>query len=272
MVCVPDETRGTARSTRAQAGGGVWFSLTHYSGSGHQPAHSHDFHQISFLVSGSLRERLQREEYELHCAAIGFKPAGAPHEDRWGQSGALLFSINLPADWPFSRRPRPQWRRLQPGFPLAATIASSFAAPGPADPSEAVEATLRLLAGEPPHIPPPPRWIESVRTTLALQPELTIGEAAARVEVDRAHLARTFRRVYGVAPSVHRRRALACRAVDAIARSRGGLSEIAYELGFADQAHMSRVLRIEAGLSPQRLRRLLTRKITSIQDAAPFLV
>jgi AraC-like DNA-binding protein len=264
-----DETRQMARSARAQSAGGAWFSLTHYAGSGHQPAHAHDFHQISFLVGGSLKECLYGEHYELHCTAIGFKPAGEQHEDQWGQLGALLFSINLPAGWPLPTRIKPHWRRLDPGFPLAATIASSFTEPAPADPDQTVDEALRLLSGERARLAAPLKWIESVRERLALDPGVSVSELAAWADVDRAHLARTFRENIGTAPSVHRRRALACRAVDALTRGGGKLSAIANDLGFADQGHMNRVLRREAGLSPLRLRRLLTQEVTSIQDTAP---
>jgi AraC-like DNA-binding protein len=66
-----------------------------------------------------------------------------------------------------------------------------------------------------------------------------------------------FKRFYGMAPSVYRRRVLLGRAACALARSHLPLAQVAAESGFYDQAHLSRVMRSEIGLTPAEARALL---------------
>jgi hypothetical protein len=73
----------------------IRLSLTHYRPGGVQPRHSHPFTQISFLLSGQLSEQHPRLEWTPTGYAFGRKPAGIPHENRWGNEGVLIFSVEL---------------------------------------------------------------------------------------------------------------------------------------------------------------------------------
>jgi AraC-like DNA-binding protein len=53
------------------------------------------------------------------------------------------------------------------------------------------------------------------------------------------------------------------RALERLAEGEGDLAGLAAELGFADQAHLTRTLREQTGRTPQCLRELLT---TSVPD------
>ena len=75
------------------------------------------------------------------------------------------------------------------------------------------------------------------------------------------HLARVCRRRLGctVRQYIRQRRVLA--AWRSWERSEGTLAAIAQAVGFADQAHMTRAFAVELGVSPGRLRRLISRKL-----------
>jgi AraC-like DNA-binding protein len=250
---------------------GTWLSLTHYAGGARQARHVHDFHQISFLVVGSLRETLDGREFELHCPSAAWKPAGVPHEDDWGPHGALVFSINVqPANDPFGvSAQEPRWADLPRAYPLRRLIASAFVAADATCSAGGTHDAAKLLSGTQAARRRPPAWLEEVRAALAEENGLAVHDAAAAAGVDRAHLCRMFQRHYGLPPSVYRRRVLASRALATIASTTLGLSRVACQAGFSDQPHMNRVLRAETGLPPNLFRRLLSREITSVQDGAP---
>ncbi len=72
----------------------------------------------------------------------------------------------------------------------------------------------------------------------------------------RVHLAREFRRHFGITPTDYRlRNRVACAAV-LLSTSRGSLSAVAHEVGYSDQAHMTREFRRWLDVTPLEYRRL----------------
>jgi AraC family transcriptional regulator len=100
-----------------------------------------------------------------------------------------------------------------------------------------------------------PSWLAEVRAALDAE-SLPIRQLARRAQVHPIHLAREFRRHYGLSPSEHRRRMRLHRAADLLSRRDDSLAAIALEAGFADQAHMSRDMRSGAGVTPSKMRQL----------------
>lgn len=79
------------------------------------------------------------------------------------------------------------------------------------------------------------------------------GALARRHGSSRRQLERDFRRWLGVSPSAYARLARFQRAAAALG-SGGAPADVAAAAGFSDQAHMTRVFRDTAGLTPGRLR------------------
>ncbi|WP_344292896.1 helix-turn-helix transcriptional regulator, partial [Streptomyces synnematoformans] len=80
---------------------------------------------------------------------------------------------------------------------------------------------------------------------------------AAELGCSPHHLSRVFRAATGATLSRYRNRLRAARALERLAGGERDLGGLAAELGFADQAHMTHVVRAESGLPPGRLRALL---------------
>lgn len=98
-----------------------------------------------------------------------------------------------------------------------------------------------------------PRWIARVRDRLqdCDGPPPSLSELANDVERDPAHVAATFKRVYGTTAGEYVRRLRLWRARDALDRDRdSSLSEIAADCGFADQSHFTRHFRGLFGTTP----------------------
>jgi AraC-like DNA-binding protein len=102
------------------------------------------------------------------------------------------------------------------------------------------------------------RLIDQVRQLLAERTELGLDDLAQAAGVSAYHLSRTFRRVTGLTLSRYRTRLRLRRAMQRLAAGDGDLAGLAAELGFADQAHLTRALRAETGTTPAALRTLLT--------------
>ncbi|MGK5550945.1 helix-turn-helix domain-containing protein [Actinomadura kijaniata] len=72
-----------------------------------------------------------------------------------------------------------------------------------------------------------------------------------------SHLSRVFRRETGVTLSRYRNRLRVTRALDRLEEGADDLAALAAELGFSDQAHLTRTMRAELGRTPAVVRRLL---------------
>ncbi|MFG1612931.1 helix-turn-helix domain-containing protein [Nonomuraea wenchangensis] len=81
---------------------------------------------------------------------------------------------------------------------------------------------------------------------------------AALLEVSPYTLSRAFTRELGVSLTHYRNRVRVGRALDRLECGETRLAELAAELGFADQAHMTRTVRRHCGHTPAALRRLLS--------------
>jgi AraC-like DNA-binding protein len=70
-------------------------------------------------------------------------------------------------------------------------------------------------------------------------------------------LSRAFPRVLGVSLTRYRNRVRVGRALDRLEQGEASLATLAADLGFADQAHLSRTIREHLGDTPAALRRVL---------------
>ncbi|WP_344660560.1 AraC family transcriptional regulator [Catenulispora subtropica] len=71
-------------------------------------------------------------------------------------------------------------------------------------------------------------------------------------------LSRVFSRRTGVSLTRYRNRVRVGRAMERLGGGETALADLAAELGFADQAHLTRTVRDHVGHTPVALRRLLT--------------
>jgi AraC-like DNA-binding protein len=98
------------------------------------------------------------------------------------------------------------------------------------------------------------RIVDDAREAIAIQPTIGLFELSRVVAVSPHHLSRIFRAETGETISRYRNRARVRIALERFAGRERNLARLAGELGFADQAHLSRVVRREVGATPSALR------------------
>ncbi|MGH6781151.1 MAG: helix-turn-helix domain-containing protein [Sphingomonadaceae bacterium] len=112
-------------------------------------------------------------------------------------------------------------------------------------------------------------WPDLLAAALREDRVPSLTQWAEETGVARTSLSRGFALAYGVSPQRYRAEFRARRATEAVARTVQPLAAIATDLGFADQAHMTRAVSALTGLSPTRLRRMSAADhVTSVQDGA----
>ncbi len=238
---------------------------------GWSPAEESRGHSIVFVRSGCFRRMSDGVESLLDPTTVYFEAPGLEQRVAHPHAGGdrctsveldLDLMLRLLADdpalplEPVSTTPEEdlEHRRL-----LAST-----------DPLEAEERVLtlaaavlarvareRLAAGRPATSLERRRIADAAREALAVDSTLTLQQLARSVAVSPHHLSRVFRAATGETLSRYRNRLRARLALERIADGEPSLARLAAELGFADHAHLTRVIRDEAGAPPSRLRHLL---------------
>lgn len=101
--------------------------------------------------------------------------------------------------------------------------------------------------------------VEGAREAIAAGHPAAAGllPLAAFLAVSPYQLSRAFTRELGVSLTHYRNRVRVGRALDQLEGGAADLARLAAELGFADQAHLTRTVRRHAGRTPAALRRLL---------------
>lgn len=243
---------------------GLSARLSFYAPGERMAAHAHDFHQVSWLLSGEMREGSLRSERDLVRPSIGVKPAGLEHANDYGPNGTLILALNIGRDadldplsfaiddWRWT--PRAEGVE-QDGMSLALT---RLVADQGDHAENAVWDLLALSAGRDEMSRGAiPAWLDQVRAQLReCGDELDMAAVAREAGVHRVSLSRAFSSHFGMPPSLYRARCRVARAIVQIA-SGTDLADAAADAGFADQSHFSRLARRETGLSPRQLQQVL---------------
>lgn len=221
--------------------------LSHYAPEEECRPHRHDRAQISLLLAGGYVEESEQGCARADGPGLSRKPGGFEHQNRFGDAGALILSLNLDTT------------------PAADRY---FVARGPeglaggalrriANDSSAIAALAEQVpAGFPPMAAPPGPWLTAAHDRLLTESGLNVGVLARTLGLHPVRFARLFREAFAQSPTAARQNRRAARAIDRLLRTGTPLAEIAADEGFSDQAHLSRVLNKTTGWSPGRLRRL----------------
>jgi AraC-like DNA-binding protein len=112
----------------------------------------------------------------------------------------------------------------------------------------------RVVAGRPSTTAARSRGIDAAREVIADNPRIGLLELAGAVAISPHHLSRIFSERTGEPISRYRNRIRVRIALERLAEGETSLACLAAELGFADQAHLTRVVRREVGQAPSHLR------------------
>lgn len=232
------------------------------------PSHGHTRLSICHVLRGGYVEGGLRREVDC---GIGATIAKLPQQEHWnhvGSQGCLSVAIEvkdealatlgeaLPNLMKIGEAP------LRPPSDLIRCIWRELERVEIACPRIIEDAAIELVAAL---CPDPsrrrrsqrPAWLDRVRDFLDAEacrsPRLTSLAAAAGVH--HVHLARSFRRYFGLTVGEYARRLRAGRAQRLLEAGDLSIAEIAALTGFADQAHLTRVLRRLVGATPGALRR-----------------
>jgi AraC family transcriptional regulator len=232
----------------------------------HIPGHFHDFASLYLVLRGSLTEFYGNKKRECKQASMIFTPPGEKHSNRFSSLGGRCFLVEIPPA--YIARLAAAGVRLEGSIHsesvalawLGMKLYREFELPDSVSLLAVEGLMLEALSefarmSERPAVDAP-AWLRRARNLMQdrFSDNLALDEIAAAVGVHPAHLARTFRRCYGVTAGEYQRRLRIEYASRQLSETETSILEIALAAGFADQAHFSRTFKNHIGLTPARFR------------------
>lgn len=237
--------------------------------------HAHEGLHLCAVLSGGFRESIGRSDEVATSGMIRVSPSSS-HDIRFGAEGARCLLIEVgPDDAASLRHPLRESEFLVDPWLTRLTLGleQSLAFRQQSEAShdlvlEMLAQVVRRVEGRP--AGPPPPWLAASRDRLAdewVRPPSAQSLALA-AGVHRVHLVRSFRDHFGCTMREYVRRRRVRKATELLLRTDLPLTRVALDCGFADQAHLTRVLRQTVGDTPRSLRRRARAgaQVTSIQD------
>ena len=230
--------------------------------------HRHREAIVGLLLRGRYDERLEGRTVEPARASLLIKPPETPHANHIGSEGTdtILIQIlpdRIPEDHAdvLSRSGiRLDERFFTLGQELRAELRDASASDAVG--IEALVNELLSLAasrGRTVGVGHSRRqeWIQRVREMLHERNSIGLTDLAQETGVDRAHLARTFRSVFGCTIGKYVSAMRMERAAHRLRDTNDPIARIAGELGYFDQAHFTRAFRAAYGTTPKAWRKRL---------------
>jgi AraC family transcriptional regulator len=231
--------------------------------------HDHELASVTIVLAGGYEEGFGRRSRRGEPGVVIVHPEGEHHEEVHDPVHAKLLTIEIGAEYVQTLKPAigafdEGWHRTD--YAVAALAYRLCAEISRSDDTSALVvegAILEILAildnirlAETRSA----SWLPRVRDLLAAEfhrpPTMTqLSELAG---VHPVHLARAFRRRFGCSVGAYVRRLQVGKAAIMLEDQAHPLSSVAYETGFADQSHMTRLVRAETGLTPGAWRRRRT--------------
>lgn len=199
--------------------------------------HRHSHAYAALVLSGGYRETGDRGRFEARPGQLLIHGAWESHMNAVSAGGARVLNLPLPE-----------------GVDFDAALVADPDAVARAAKRDPAEAAAMLVRDATPLEIAPSDWPEALAGALRRDPDLSLTVWAARMDLAAATVSRGFARVFGTSPRRYRAEQRALKAIRLLDRGDDPLAGIAAELGFVDQAHMTRAVVGLTGLTPGRFR------------------
>jgi AraC family transcriptional regulator len=228
---------------------------THHSAQGTLGIHRHAAPYIALVMEGSYVEFSVDGVWVCEPGDLVVHPGWHLHVNRFENGRCRVLNFRrVSSDFSSTAVAAGVWRIRNPDALLGPRMDAGTLADALAD-------------AEPRPARTPPAPVARLAAALREGPERGVANLASHIGLSREHATRTFRRHLGLSPRVFRAERMLRTAMEGIRDLRESLATVAFEAGYADQAHFTRCLRAATGLTPGELRRVVAsgREITFVQ-------
>lgn len=226
------------------------------------PAHSHPQATVAVILAGGFAGSYRGGDRECRTHTVVVEPAGEPHGNRFGSDETSILTVSLAADGPWRSIEAATGRFRHGRDPFAEMIARRAAneldRPDDVTPLAVEAAALELIARLTRTARPERRaaWLGEARAYLHARyaESVSLADVAAAVGVEPERMARVFRHAFGEPVAGYLRRIRVNAAAHMLVSTDVPISQVAAQVGFADQSHLTRCFSRYLGSTPGRYR------------------
>lgn len=233
------------------------------------PRHAHENSYFCFVLQGGYTERYGKREAVCRPSALTFRSSGQTHEDLVHDADTRVFVLEISRLW--IEKLRAESLTLESSFEfyggtltrLCARLNREFHKTDSSAKLAIEGLALELLAEatrQPSHrIGAAPPWLRQARELVRehFSETLKLTEIGAEVGVHPVHLATAFRHKFGVTIGEFVRKLRIEHACAELKKEDLPLATIAFQAGFADQSHFSKVFKSYVGMTPREYRNMV---------------
>jgi AraC family transcriptional regulator len=242
--------------------------ISRYQAHSEMTPHQHDEASMNIVVAGEFLERIGQDERTYSRGTASFCPAATTHSQKFGATGVrqIIFKrheswLDYLADCKARLDDAPhtssttfrdlgdrllEEMRQDDGFSTVACegimleIVAAFGRNGIAEAAKTK----------------PPAWLRAAREFMHENAfaSLTMAQIAREAGRHEIHLAREFRRFFGIPVGAYLRRLRTEQAERLLLKPQISISEIAHSCGFASHSHLCREFKAHFGITPSEYR------------------
>lgn len=228
----------------------------------HLQLHQHPRATIAVVLQGGFAGSYNRQEHECRATNVVVEPAGESHGNRFGAAQSTILTLSLneeDLEEPFALLGRGvRFARDPFVMQVARRAVAELNEPDDLMPMAVESAALELMTrlARSARSEGRPAWLSRARQHLhdRYADPLQLSNVALEVGVEPDRLARTFRQAFGEPMASYLRRLRVQVAATMLASGDVPISQVAADVGFADQSHMTRCFARYLGISPARYR------------------
>ena len=228
--------------------------------------HYDDISKISLVVSGEVQEIMGAHEVYAQPGSIVTKPVAAKHKNKFGPNGTRIVSISLEDSFleDLFSNGKFKWNWYTEPSQTIAVYHTLYTIKqednGKLFPDLITDLAIQLNKDSFPLINHKPVWLNDVIEKIHAEYTLssfTVRALAKEFNIHPVYLARVFRRFYNCSIKDYINALRLKNVVFALYQGKSTLAEIAYNEGFADQSHLTRVFKSSFGSSPGNFRNFI---------------
>lgn len=230
------------------------------------PLHTHERATVAVILRGSFDGVMRHGSQSCPAATMLTEPPGEPHGNVFDRAGADVLTVQpdparLELLEPFAGVLSDVGQLRDPGVAaVARRAAGELRAPDGVTPFAVEGLVLEMLAmavrlriaetaagGR-----RQPRWLAEARSLVhdRYREQLRVADVAKAVGVHPVHLARAFRRQYGIPIGTYARGLRIDWAAGRLRNCDDSIAQIALDAGFFDQSHFTRTFKRQFGATP----------------------
>jgi AraC-like DNA-binding protein len=201
--------------------------------------HSHDAAYAALVLAGGYEEAGDHGRFKVEAGDVLLHDRFEAHVDRFSASGAVLLNLPLQIGNSFN--------------PGAARVDNPDLIVNMAQRSR-TRASELLLTMIHERRPSDADWPDELAAALIQHPTLVLSRWSEQQGFSPSTVSRGFAQVFGISPEAFRVRVRARQAWKRVQSTTEPLAQIAFQVGFADQSHMTRSVKQITGMPPHAWR------------------